>query len=624
MSSRALRKLQGRGDVMSIAKLHSESSEEEDVVEAPSVNKFALLNDENEYSNDESHEVLESPAKSAVHTTSNQSAVKKRNKKKKRKNNQDTKIKDTINEDIDKLLEVIEETKASSSKVPLNSTTDSNAKALRSVLTVEHRFLNPDNELRKIFGSRALMEDASYRRRNQAKSNRGVWLTQPQNNWVKLGRTGITMNLIETKNGVQYFKYEHSRDYQDVQFKFLDAVETSDHRNIASVLERHTYHVDSLVTFSDVYKVHDDIKMARELIERALYCLERSFHPCFNLTTGLCRLDYKYPENRCLFLALYKHMNFVAQRGCNRTALELAKVLLSLDSDNDPLGVSLLLDYFALRAAEYKFMIRFAQEWGASRNLPQLPNWAYSIALAHFHLNQEGDLVKADKCLQDALIMFPSVLLALLDKCSVQPDKKVTACPHFKTTESSPAGLSILCHLYVGRCYLMWKAPDVMTWLERNVNVAMQRVNDKEPLVIDSERKRKTRYQKPPLNVYRHAMISEIDGVSSLLPLDIRMGTMLSHDPLPPSDTVTSYTRPPRSSSGRRVNPVSLFFHSLLPGFNPEDPLVLPEPNAVDGEQGEVRGNVQTLMNAMRELLHTFQQPLDGDAEEAEFDEEWD
>jgi len=35
---------------------------------------------------------------------------------------------------------------------------------------------------------------------------------------------------------------------------------------LQSVLESHTYHADSLVTFSDVYKVHDDIKMARELI----------------------------------------------------------------------------------------------------------------------------------------------------------------------------------------------------------------------------------------------------------------------------------------------------------------------------------------------------------------------
>ena len=32
------------------------------------------------------------------------------------------------------------------------------------------------------------------------------------------------------------------------------------------VLESHPYHVDALLTFSDVYKMHEDLKMARELV----------------------------------------------------------------------------------------------------------------------------------------------------------------------------------------------------------------------------------------------------------------------------------------------------------------------------------------------------------------------
>lgn len=40
------------------------------------------------------------------------------------------------------------------------------------------------------------------------------------------------MTLLETKDGIQYFTFEHSRDYQHVQFKFLDAVESMDPNNI--------------------------------------------------------------------------------------------------------------------------------------------------------------------------------------------------------------------------------------------------------------------------------------------------------------------------------------------------------------------------------------------------------
>lgn len=44
--------------------------------------------------------------------------------------------------------------------------------------------------------------------------------------------TGISMALLQSKDGIQYFTFEHSRDYQQVQFKFLDAVESMDPNNI--------------------------------------------------------------------------------------------------------------------------------------------------------------------------------------------------------------------------------------------------------------------------------------------------------------------------------------------------------------------------------------------------------
>ncbi len=40
------------------------------------------------------------------------------------------------------------------------------------------------------------------------------------------------MSLLQSKDGVQYFTFEHSRDYQQIQFKFLDAVESMDPNNI--------------------------------------------------------------------------------------------------------------------------------------------------------------------------------------------------------------------------------------------------------------------------------------------------------------------------------------------------------------------------------------------------------
>lgn len=115
--------------------------------------------------------------------------------------------------------------------------------------------------------------------------------------------------------------------------------------------------------------------------------------------------------------------------------MEFCKVLLNLDPDGDPLAVILIIDFFALRAKEYSWLIDLASEWESSKNLSQLPNFAFSLALAHFHLS-DGNTEQSDALLQDALIMFPGILMQLLEKCSVQIDSRVSKHPFFSTAES--------------------------------------------------------------------------------------------------------------------------------------------------------------------------------------------
>lgn len=43
------------------------------------------------------------------------------------------------------------------------------------------------------------------------------------------------MSLVESKDGLQHFTFEHNRDYQQVQFKFFDAVESMDPNNIVVI-----------------------------------------------------------------------------------------------------------------------------------------------------------------------------------------------------------------------------------------------------------------------------------------------------------------------------------------------------------------------------------------------------
>lgn len=149
---------------------------------------------------------------------------------------------------------------------------------------------------------------------------------------------------------------------------------------------------------------------------------------------------------RAFFILLFKHLTFVGQRACHRTALELCKRLLCLDPDNDPLCATLMVDFFAIKANESRWLINLYNYWEKSKNLSQLPNFAYSIALAYHmqsistkkpepsktekttnsNLQQSPEEMsqQADKFLQYAILMFPSVILPMLEKCGIQVDSR--------------------------------------------------------------------------------------------------------------------------------------------------------------------------------------------------------
>lgn len=223
---------------------------------------------------------------------------------------------------------------------------------------------------------------------------------------------------------VQWFRYEHSASYRSLQETFLAAVESMDSDHIIRIINQQPYHVDALIQLSELCKMSEDHAMASELIEHAIFALEGAFHSMFNLTSGNCRLDYRRQENRSLYVVLFKHAQYLEGRACPRTALEISKLIMTLEPDHDPLAMILVVDHYALRAKQYSWIIQLFLEWDSTNNLSQLPNMAYSYALALFYSQQRG-MAEADQALQYAVMMFPAVLHSLLDVLSIQPDSRV-------------------------------------------------------------------------------------------------------------------------------------------------------------------------------------------------------
>ncbi|XP_028595746.2 ribosome quality control complex subunit TCF25 [Podarcis muralis] len=560
---------------------------------------------------------------------------KSRKKKKKRKNKKNASGESLCpgdeddTEDIESILVRIENSNGPPCQSQSTVITDH-----RPLLYIEHRNLNPETELKRYFGARAVLGDQRPRQR-QRQYVRSTWLTVPKNTWPRHSKTGISMALLETKRGVQHFAFEHHREYQQVQFKFLDAVESMDPNNLVLLLQMNPSHVDSLLQLSDVCRMQEDQEMARDLVERALYTLECAFHPMFSLTSGTCRLDYRRPENRAFYLALFKHMIFLERRGCPRTALEFCKLILSLDPENDPLCILLIIDLLSLRAREYAFLTRMFQEWEGHRNLSQLPNFAFSVPLAYFFLSQQEDLPESEinqaheraaSLIRQSLVMFPNVLMPLLDRCSVQPDSTVASHAFFGLDAqlSSPPVLNQLVALYLGRTHSLWKDPAVMAWLETNVHEVLRMVDAKDPMLEEAEQKRKARYQNAPRNVYRHVILSEIREATAALPPEVTSQPIMGFDPLPPLDSIVSYTRPERATHPANESTLSLFFRSLLPNFNLQGE-VRAGGEEEPGAGQNLNQGVNRLMAAMRDMLANiqFQEPPRDDNPEGDGGE-WD
>ncbi|KAF4010655.1 hypothetical protein G4228_002133 [Cervus hanglu yarkandensis] len=493
-------------------------------------------------------------ADTAVPSEQSNASSKLRKKKRKQKNKKNAgETSENGLEDIDRILERIEDASGASRPGPPPLSTK------KHVLYVEHRHLNPDTELKRYFGARAVLGEQRPRQRQRVYP-KCTWLTTPKSTWPRYTKPGLSMRLLESRKGRSAFAFEHSEEYQQTQHKFLAAVESMEPNNIVVLLQSSPYHVDSLLQLSDACRFQEDQETARDLVERALYSMECAFHPLFSLTSGTCRLDYRRPENRSFYLALYKQMSFLEKRGCPRTALEYCKLILSLEPDEDPLCMLLLIDHLALRARSYEYLIRLFEEWEAHRNLSQLPNFAFSVPLAYFLLSQQADLseqevssAREEACvrIQQALTMFPGVLMPLLEYCSVRPDATVAT------------------HHFFGP---------------------------------DAEIRRKVLYQRAPRNIHRHVVLSEIKEAVAALPPDVTTQSVLGFDPLPPLDTIYSYVRPERLSPVSHGNTIALFFRSLLPNYTVEGER--PEdggPGGLHRDQG-----LNRLMLAVRDMMANF------------------
>ncbi|ESZ90976.1 hypothetical protein SBOR_8639 [Sclerotinia borealis F-4128] len=591
MSSRQLRKLQQQRELEQQAKLQiqEEEEEEEESDEEPQIlqskpSLFANLAALEDDDDDESKEIDEDeePEEEELSEPTVAATTKKPKKsKKKKKANNKGKDKDPANavkgtpkkglDEIDKALKELnlKQTKVANTTSAMEADEDYERVCLLLGINTQH--LKVANEMRSLFG-RAATENhedpggptgrGARRQRTQQmdletvlkghhKPGKGLseltirrnYLIQGKDEWPKASSGGLTMAVLDNQevvDGTIEYKFVHDETYQVVQQTFQAMVEMGDPQNLIGLIQRNPYNISLLLQVSKIAKDQGDHSLSSDLVERALFTFGRVSLSSFGtkLAKGKARLDFSRPENREFWLAGYHYIKSLMMKGTYRTAFEWAKLLLSLDPEDDPYCMRWMIHHLALRAHEFQWLLDFA----ASRNVPE---WANTIdyAKASFALAAQ-QLKDGPKC----------------RKLDLDTPKSIWG------TEPPTASDILFTELYVLQAKDLWNTPESTSLLMEVAHTIEKPDLSKIPLLSD--------LREMSLDIVRFVYLDNRRELMSLVPSNIlHRSNNSDSDPLPPYRSTISYPLQERHLEIEEEATVDGFndplaaLARLLPGF---------------------------------------------------------
>ncbi|PON49431.1 Transcription factor [Parasponia andersonii] len=612
---------------------NEDEEEEQQLNSGSSINPFDLLNDDDHVSDQDGEletadeTLLESSDKQDLpDRKGNPNVVSRSNhkpKKKKKKKNKEASSESTHKDEkpFDIILEALsldvntsshqhapEKGKAANTRLHDSLVKRSPA----SILQVDPKYLNAENELRRIFGSKVVK---SFEKSNQSGTGssrqvrggrrggyipRKTVLVTASEHWPRWDGS-FSMEFLEVKDGYHYFRYVHSSSYSQAQSAFEAAKAIHDLNGIASILLYNPYHLDSLLTMADYFKFMGEQQMSADSISKCLYALECAWHPMFTPFQGNCQVRFSDEKNKPLFTTLFAHMKNMDRRGCHRSALEVCKLLLSLDSD-DPMGAKFYIDYLSLRAEEYAWLEQFSEDYQSDSSLWLFPNFSYSLAICRFYRekqeSEEGaQAVTTKSCSTDlmkqALMLHPSVIKKLVEKVPLKDQAWTGIVKHsfFRAEQVGIPSLDHLINMYVETNYLIWRLPDLQKLLRNAVQQIIEILKSDSSEAKDWACVRKEAFSSEK-NEYRHLLVLDFSHSVPTLPpenlqhfiVDPRMREVVHNDGN--AANANEGIHAPRNVTNR--NALAVLFESMLPWVHYED-----VNGAIEDEDHQLNGHGQ-------------------------------
>ncbi|KAL8887917.1 MAG: hypothetical protein Q9215_004563 [Flavoplaca cf. flavocitrina] len=436
------------------------------------------------------------------------------------------------------------------------------------LLAVDSKNLNAGNEMKRLFGSAVLggeNEEAGHPRRRgrlehldlggalagrNSPISRGQGLAgialrrnvfiSGKEEWPKATSGGLGMELVEKLNdGTTEYRFIHNTAYQDVQKQFDMCVESLDPQRLIHLLQYNrkflckrkrasltpslAYHIATLLQVSEIAKQQGDHSVSGDLLERALFSFGRCVHSSFitALSGGKARLDFRRPENREFWLAAWRFITNLGQRGTWRTSYEWAKLVLSVDPEGDPFCIAINLDQLAIRGGQAEHFLSLCTCAPLDQFLNR-PNLRISSALARYRL-KDAQGSRAE--LREAISNYPYIFTRLFQELKL--DHLPKSIWGWKARSSRE---EFECEVYLNNAKDLWNTPEAVSFL---VEVAESLDAKPTPSVLDKD---------ISLEEARHILLSGTPALINLLPRTFTTINTSASDPLPPPDNLASYS----------------------------------------------------------------------------------
>jgi hypothetical protein len=275
------------------------------------------------------------------------------------------------------------------------------------------------------------------------------------------------------------------------------------------------------------------------------------------------RLDFARPENRELWLAGYQYIKSLTMKGTYRTAFEWAKLLLSLDPEDDPYCIILMIHNLALRAHEFQYLLDLAETPAFKSRGAYASHIAPSLAFAAMQLKLGS---KCRELLGKSIQDLPWLFCKLFQELNLDSPP-----PSIWGVEPRTDAEALFTEIYVRQTKDLWNTPEA-TSLLMEVAHAVDRLPDAEVCKVDNG--------EVTLSVARFVYLDNTPAVMALVPSKLLHRIPNSDsDPLPPDENQNIFSWPsqrrpfavargsqPGGALAGHFNPIEAL-RALIPGW---------------------------------------------------------